>query len=120
LGFLAYGVQLLRELVAMDEADESLVAKLKRRLRFHRTKHEIWLWMIALTVVFLSFAVSTMVDAQDGQYRINRPTVFVGVMLGQLFFMYAALKIGSYPFVRETKAILSDLENQVTTSTEDV
>jgi hypothetical protein len=118
LAFLAYGIHVVRELAAMEQADESLVAKLRRRLHFHRTKYEIWLWMIALTTVFLSFAVSTMVDAQDGQYRINRPGVFIGVTLGQLLFMYAVLKIGHYPFVRESKAILSDLENQVTTGTE--
>ena len=60
----------------------------------------------------LSFAVCTLVDAQDGQYRINRPTVFVGVVLGQLFLMYAALKIGSYPFVRETRRFLAILKTK--------
>lgn len=120
LGFLAYGIHILRELATIDQADESLVAKLQRRLRFHRTKCEIWLWMIALTVAFLSFAVSTMPDAQDGQYRINRPGVFIGVTLGQILFMYAVLRIAQYPFVRESKAILSDLENQVTTGTDQV
>jgi hypothetical protein len=120
LGFLAYGIHIVRELATIDQADESLVAKLQRRLRFHRTKCEIWLWMIALTTAFLSFAVSTMVDAQDGQYRINRPGVFIGITLGQILFMYAALKIGHYPFVRESKAILSDLENQVTTGTDKI
>jgi hypothetical protein len=107
-------------LTAIDLVDESLVAKLQRRLRFHRTKFEIWLWMIAFTVAFLGFAVSTILDAQDGQYRINRPGVFVGITLGQILFMYAVLKIGQYPFVRESKAILSDLESQVTTGTDGV
>jgi len=120
LGFLAYGIHIARELATIDQADESLVAKLQRRLRFHRTKCEIWLWMIALTAAFLSFAVSTMVDAQDGQYRINRPGVFIGVILGQILFTYAALKTGHYPFVRESKAILTDLENQVTTGTDQI
>lgn len=90
---------------------------MQKRLRFHRTKYEIWLWMIALTTVFLSFAVSTTVDAQDGQYRINRPAVFIGVTVAQFLFMYTALKVGQYPIVRESKAILSDLEHQVTTET---
>ena len=57
-------------------------------------------------------------DADDGQYRVNHPLVFSGIMLGQLLFMYVALKVGSYPFWRETKAMLSDLENEVTTGTE--
>ena len=77
-----------------------------------------WLWMIALTIAFLSFAVSTLADAGHGPYRINRPGVFLGVTLGQILFMYAILRIGHYPLVRESKAILSDLEDQVTTGTD--
>jgi hypothetical protein len=119
-GFLGYGIYLLRELTAMDHADESLLAKLQRRLRFHRTKYEIWLWMIALTLVFLTLAVTTLNDAQEGEYRINRPVVFIGFTLGQFLLMYAVLKLGQYPFVRESKAILSDLEGQVTTGTDQI
>jgi hypothetical protein len=118
LGFLGYGVYLVGELAATDRGDESLVAVLRRRIRFYRTKYEIWLWMLALTVVFLSFAVSTAVDCQDGQYRINRPHVFIGVTIAQFLFMYVVLKTGHYMFLKELKAILSDLEHQVTTGTE--
>ncbi len=120
LGFLAYGIHIMREMTSIDLADESLVEKLTRRLRFHRTKYEIWLWMIALTVAFLSFAVSTLPDAEEGPYRINRPAFFIGITLGQILVMYVALKLGHYPLVRESKAILSDLENQVTTGTEQI
>ena len=118
LGFLAYGIHITRELAAIDRADESLVAKLQRRLRFHRTKYEIWLWMVALSIAFLSFAVSTMADADQDPYRINHPAVFIGVTLGQILFAYTILKIGHYPLVRESKAILADLQNQVTTGTD--
>jgi hypothetical protein len=118
LGFLAFGIHVLRELTAIELADESVVGKLQRRLHFHRTTYEIWLWMIALTIAFLTFAVSTLADAQDGSYRINRPGVFVGVTVGQILFMYVVLKIGHYPLVRESKALLGDLENQVMTGTE--
>jgi hypothetical protein len=120
LGFLAYGIYLLGELAAMDRADNSLVTALKRRLRFYRTKYEVWLWMLAVTIPFLSFAVSTMMDNQDGQYRINRPGVFIAVTAAQLVFMYVVLKIGHYPLMRQQQAILSDLESQVTTETDRV
>jgi hypothetical protein len=46
--------------------------------------------------------------------------VFAGITLGQILFMYAVLKAGQYPLVRESKAILSDLESQVTTGTDQV
>jgi len=120
LVFLAFGVHILRELTTIEQADESLVVKLRRRLHFYRTKYEIWLVMIALAVAFLTFAVSTLADAQSGSYRINRPAVFVGFTLTQILFMYAILKMGHYPLMRESKAILSDLEDQVTTKTEHI
>jgi hypothetical protein len=120
LVFLAFGVHVLRELTTIEQADESLVAKLQRRLHFYRTKYEIWLVMIALAVAFLTFAVSTLADAQNGHYRINHPAVFVGFSLVQILFMYAILKIGHYALVRESKEILNDLENQVTTGTEQI
>ena len=120
LGFLAYGVYLVGELAATDRGDESLVAVLRRRVRFYRTKYDIWLWMLALTLVFLSFAVSTLADCQEGQYQINRPHIFVGVTVAQFLFAYVIFRIGHYPLLRELKAILSDLEHQVTTGTERV
>ena len=120
LGFLAYGVHLLSEMTAIERADEDLVRKLRRRIRFYGARCEIWLWMAALSSVFLSFSVSTVVDAVDGTYRINRPGVFVAIVLGQLLFLYGAFKVGQYPFVHESKAILQDLEHQVTTGTERV
>jgi hypothetical protein len=118
LGILGYGIHLSGELGAMDRGDESLVAVLRRRLRFYRTKYEIWLWMLALTLVFLTLAVTTTLDNQDGQYRINRPAIFICFTIAQFLFAYAIFKAGHYPLLRELKAILSDLEHQVTTGTE--
>jgi hypothetical protein len=117
-GFLAFGIHIIRELTAMEVADESLVAKLRRRLHFHRTKYNIWLWMIALTIALLTFAVSSMPDAQLGEYRINRPHIFIGFTITQILFAYAILKVGQYPLFSESKAILSDLEDQTTTGTD--
>lgn len=118
LGFLAYGIHMVGELAAINRGDQSLVTVLRRRLRFYGRKYDVWLWMVAFTLVFLSFAVSTMQDSEDGRYRINLPGVFLGVTVAQLLFAYAILKIGHYPLLRELKAILSDLEHQVTTGTE--
>ena len=118
LGFLAYGIYLLGDLARIDRADESVLATLRRRLLFHRKKLEIWIWIVAFTVYLLQFAINTMVDNQDGEYRINKPAFFAGVSIGMIFFMYAVMKIAQYPLVRELKAIVSDLENQVTDNTD--
>lgn len=120
LGFLAYGVRLLRRFSTIGGAHEPLVLQLRRRLHLYGTQYEAWLWMLALTFVFLSLAVSTLADIEDGTYRINKPVVFAGLVVAQLLFGYGAVKLGQLPFVRESRAILSDLENQVTSGTEAV
>ena len=118
LGFLAYGIHMVGELAAIDRGDQSLVTVLRRRLRFYGRKHDVWLWMVAFNLVFLTFAVSTLQDSEDGQFRINVPSLFIAFTTAQLLFGYAILKIGHYPLLRELKAILGDLEHQVTTGTE--
>lgn len=118
VGFFAYGVYLLTKLAKIDRADANVLVTLRRRLHFHRTKLEIWIWIVAFTVYLLQLAVNTMVDNQAGEYRINQPVVFIGISIGMVLFMYAVMKIAQYPLVRELKAIVSDLENQVTKSTD--
>ena len=120
LGFLAYGIHMVGELASIDRGDDSLVTVLRRRLRFYGRKHDLWLWMVAFTLVFLSFAVSTMLDCEDGSYRINKPGLFIAFTTLQLLFGYTIFKIGHYPLLRELKAILSDLEHQVTVGTEQI
>ena len=73
---------------------------------------------MAFTVYLLQFAINTMVDNQDGEYRINQPAFFAGVSIGMILLMYAVMKIAQYPLVRELKAIVRDLEHQVTDSTD--
>lgn len=118
LGFLGYGIYVLRSWTAIDLIAESLVAKLKRRLRFCRTTCEVWLWMIALNTVFLSFAVNTVVDVKDGVYHINNLSVFLGITLTQLLLVYSSLKIAQSFQVRETTALLEDLEQENPGATE--
>jgi hypothetical protein len=118
LGFLGYGVFLLTDLARIDGSDENVLSTLRRRLRFYQTKVEIWMWIVALTVYLLGFAINTMVDNQNGEYRIHQPALFVGISVGMILFMYAAMKIAQYPLVRELMAIVSDLENQVTEGTD--
>ena len=117
LTFFAYGIHLVEEIGRIDRADESLVALVQRRLRFYRTKYEIWLWMIAGTALLLSYAVNTMVDNVGGHYRINKPVVFIGTSLAMFFGLYAVSKLAHYPVVTELKAFLHDLEAQVTEQT---
>jgi hypothetical protein len=108
--FGIYGLHLLRELRIMDRADESLTALLQRRLRFYRTKFEIWNFMMAGILLLLSFAVNSYVDNESGSYSIGRVELFITFSLIQYGFMYVILKIAQYPIRKEMKIFLSDLE----------
>ncbi len=105
-----YGLHLLREIRIIDRADESMMAMLRRLLRFYRTKFEIWNIVMAGTVVLLSFALTSYIDNENGIYRIGRVWLFVIFSVVQFAFMYGINKIGQYPFRKEMKVIMSDLE----------
>ena len=113
-----YGIHLLSELSIIDRADENMIALLKRRLRFYRSKYEIWNIMMAAMIPVLSFAVTSYIDNQNGVYRINKPLVFFGVILMQFIFGYTIVKISQYPVIKEIKIFLSDLEAQVLEGTQ--
>jgi len=120
LGFIGYGIHLVGELGRMERADESVLATLRRRLRFHRSKFEIWIWIITATAYLLQFAINTMVDNQAGVYRINKPGVFIGVSIVMILLLYGVMKIAQYPVVQELRAMASDLEHEVTENTQRV
>jgi hypothetical protein len=115
--FGIYGSHLLREIHIMDRADDSMIALLLRRRRFYRTKFEIWNFMMAATVVLLTFAVTSHVDNVDGHYRINRVGIFILFSALQFAFMYGVNKLAQYPIRKEMKIFLSDLEGQVMEAT---
>lgn len=118
--FGVYGIYLLRELNIIDRADESMIAFLKRLLRFYRTKFEIWNLVMSCTLVLLSFAVTSYVDNDNGYYRINRVEIFIIFSAMQFAFMYGINKIAQYPFRREMKIIMSDLEANLVDETQTI
>jgi hypothetical protein len=116
-GFMGYGIGVLRELIIMRNMNADISTTIKRRLRFYRTRYEIWMIMIGITVLMLAMAINMRTDIMDGTYRINRPLVFAGTMAFTFAFCYGIMKIALYPTVRELKAFLSDLEAQVRNET---
>jgi hypothetical protein len=67
----------------------------------------------AASVALAGWAVSTLIDNAGGRYRINHPVTFVATLLGQVAFVYAALRVAHLPFLTESRAVLHDLERQV-------
>jgi hypothetical protein len=118
VAFGIYGTHLLREIRVMDRADESLILLLKRRVRFYRTKFEIWNVMMATSLVLLTFATNSYVDNENGHYRIGRVDLFIIFSAVQFAFMYGINKIAQYPIRKEMKIFLSDLEANVMEGTQ--
>jgi hypothetical protein len=117
IGFAVYGIYLMGEARHLERMDKSLGEAVKQRLAFFRGKYEWWLWACAASLLLLSWAIGTMVDNVEGTFRINKPLLFIGINAAMFFGMYGVLKLSHLPFLREMRAILDDLEAQMTDRT---
>jgi hypothetical protein len=117
IGFAAYGIYLMGEARHLDRMDESLGAAVERRLAVFRGKYEWWLWACAASLLLLNWAVGTMVDNVGGTFRINKPLFIIGINAVAFFGVYGILKLSHLPFVREMRAVLEDLDAQMTDRT---
>lgn len=117
-GMLAYGVDVARTHERMQRQDTDLVTAVRHQLHFYRDRYNAWLWMVAGALVLLSLNVNFLVDNQGGHYPFNPSFTFVGFILTQFVLVYALFRLSQYAYVREMRAILSDLERQATEATE--
>jgi len=112
LGLALYAIRLLGDPGLADRPTDPLLESVRRRLAFLGPRFEAWLWMATLSVVLLSFALNSVIDSDIG-YRINKPAVFVGTNLAMVAICYGTLKLAFLPVVRELRATLQDLEDQL-------
>lgn len=111
--FFGYGVFLLNYIRQINHGDFDLVTAIKRRLKAYRTHYEAWMWIGAVSMLFLTFALNTLVDNDQGTYRINRPVFFTVVCILVVLFIYGAQKIAQLFAVRQIRVYLADLQNDV-------
>jgi hypothetical protein len=107
---LGYGIFIFMKIREINNFSKDLHDLLKSKIKFLRFHYEIWLIVTAIVVWILSFALNTLVDNQNGFYRINRVGVFIIVSLVMLVFIYAVQKLSAEISFRNLKAFLSDLE----------
>ncbi|MCP4610172.1 MAG: hypothetical protein GY845_15795 [Planctomycetes bacterium] len=110
--FFGYGVFLLSYIWQINHGDFDLVTSINRKLKVYRRHYEAWMWMGAVSTLFLSFALSTWVDNDQGTYRINRPVFFAVVCFLVLIFIYGIQKIAQLKVVREIRIYLADIQNE--------
>jgi len=109
--FLGYGVFLLSYIWQINHGGLDLVTAINRKLKVYRTHYEAWMWIGAVSSLFLMFALNTLIDNDRGTYRINRPIFFAVICLLVLFFIYGAQKIAQFFAVRQIRVYLADLQN---------
>jgi len=110
--FFGYGVFLLSYIWQINHSDFDLVTAINRKLKVYRRHYEAWMWMGAVSTLFLIFALNTWVDNDQGTYRINRPVFFAVVSFFVLLFIYGIQKIAQLKVVREIRIYLSDIQNE--------
>jgi len=115
--FLVFGTHLLAEMRRLDDPKQGLIELVRRKLRFFRTKYQVWLGIVALAIWVLGFAVSLQLYNQDGHYRIKKDLFILGFAMVQLLLIYLIVRVAHYPLIQRMLAALRDLETQATQET---
>jgi hypothetical protein len=108
--FLGYGVYIIIKIREINNFSKDLRELLETKIKFVRFHYEIWLIITAFIVWILSFALNTLVDNQDGFYRINKPGFFILISVIMLCFIYLIQKLSAWISLRNLKSLLRDLE----------
>jgi len=111
LFFLGYGVFLLSHIWQISHGDLDLVTAIDRKLKVYRTHYEAWMWIGAVSLLLLIFALNTLVDNDQGTYRINRPAFFATICVSIILFIYGVQKAAQLIAVREIRVYMEDLQN---------
>ena len=110
LVFLGYGVFIFMKIREINNFSKDLRELLETKIKFLRYHYEIWLVITAFVVWILTFALTTLVDNQDGFFRIYRVGFFILISAAMLVFIYSIQKISAEISLRNLKVFLKDLE----------
>ena len=108
--FLGYGAFVFIKLREINNFTKNLHELLNEKLKFIKVHYEIWLIITALIVVILSFSLNSLVDNQDGIFRINKVKIFVFGNIAMFGFIYVVQKISAATSTNMLKAYLNDLK----------
>jgi hypothetical protein len=118
LAFMGYGIFIFMKIREINNFSKDLRELLESKIRFLNFHYEIWLIITAFIVWILSFALNTLVDNQDGFYRINRVGTFITISVVMLLFVYIVQKLSAEISLRNLKVFLADLEASSVDQTE--
>ena len=111
--FFGYGVFLLTYIWQVNHGNYDLVTAIKRKLKVYRTHYEVWMWIGAVSLLILTFALNTLIDNDQGTYRINHPVFFAIICLLVILFIYGSQKIAQFFAIKQIRVYLTDIQNDV-------
>jgi len=109
--FLGYGIFIFMKIREINNFSKDIHKLLESKIKFLRFHYEIWLILTAVAAWILSFSLGTLVDNQDGIFRINKVGFFIVISIVMLVFIYGVQKLSAEISLRTLKAYLTDLEN---------
>lgn len=115
---LVFGVDVAMKHERLERQNSDVVTMIRSQLEFYRNRYNMWLLLAAIALVLLTLNVNFLVDNQGGNYPFHLSVAFVVFTVLQFAFAYGIFKVAEYAHLREMKAVLSDLQAQVTEETE--
>jgi hypothetical protein len=120
IGTLVFGIDVFYKFREINNYSESLQKLIQKQLWFYRRPYELWLVLASISAIILISNLNLYVDNDNGSYVINNKAMFVGVTLLAFLFIYGTQKATSLLGLRKLKAYLSDLQQGVLDSSEDI
>ena len=117
VAFCGLSVRLLAGLRRIGRPDRPLLETVELRLAFTEQVYGPWLAMATLSPWLFTLALNTLIDNDQGHYRINHPLEFVVVTAVMLGITWASLRFSTVNAVRELRAVLNDLRAQALEAT---
>lgn len=111
--FFGYGVFLLSYIWQINHNNFDLITSINRRVKIYRTHYEAWMWIGAVSLLLLVYALNMLTDNDQGTYHIYHPVVFTVGSLSVILFIYIVQKVAQFIAIRQIGIYLTDLQNDV-------
>jgi hypothetical protein len=111
--FVYYGWYSFRQLKSTESGIRDLSTELRKKIDFYSHIYERWIWFVPTVTLLLIFAVTTLVDHEDGTYRINKPFLIIGINLFIFVGLYLLYKVSHQYWLKDIKDYLNDVDHQL-------
>jgi hypothetical protein len=108
-----YGVYSYQQMRETEGGSGDLSLELQKKIDFYRNIYGKWTWFIPILTLILIFALGTLVDNQDGTYKINNPLLYAGINVVIFLGIYLVNKVSHDFWLKDIKSYLKDIENQL-------